>query len=120
MVIGYVDLVCVVKVWVFFMYVYVFFLMEIVNGVIKSGLSICEWLIGLCEVGLDIILGIVVEILDDEVCWVLIKGKLLMLLWIEIVMIVYEVGLWLLLMMMYGYVDSLWYWVVYFNVLCDI
>ena len=59
--------------------------MEIASGVTKSGLSIREWLTSLREAGLDTIPGTAAEILDDEVRWVLTKGKLPTSMWIEIV-----------------------------------
>ena len=82
---GYADLVRAVKARVPSMHVHAFSPMEIANGVTKSGLSIREWLIGLREAGLDTIPGTAAEILDDEVRWVLTKGKLPTSMWIEVV-----------------------------------
>ncbi len=64
-------------------HVHAFSPMEIANGVTKSGLSIREWLAGLREAGLDSIPGTAAEILDDDVRWVLTKGKLPTSLWVE-------------------------------------
>ncbi len=50
--------------------------MEIVNGASRTGLSIEDFLIKARESGLDTIPGTAAEILDDEVRWVLTKGKL--------------------------------------------
>ena len=50
--------------------------MEVVNGATRTGLSIREWLTAAKEAGLDSIPGTAAEILDDEVRWVLTKGKL--------------------------------------------
>ena len=51
--------------------------MEIVNGAPRSrAVRSREWLIELREAGLDTIPGTAAEILDDEVRWVLTKGKL--------------------------------------------
>src|SRR6201991_171130 len=91
--------------------------MEIANGVTKSGLSIREWLIGLREAGLDTIPGTAAEILDDEVRWVLTKGKLPTSMWIEIVTTAHEVGLRSSSTMMYGHVDTPRHWVGHLNVL---
>ncbi|BBX95485.1 bifunctional FO biosynthesis protein CofGH [Mycobacterium lacus] len=117
---GYADLVRAVKARVPSMHVHAFSPMEIANGATKSGLSIREWLISLREAGLDTIPGTAAEILDDEVRWVLTKGKLPTSLWIEIVTTAHEVGLRSSSTMMYGHVDSPKHWVAHLNVLRDI
>ena len=117
---GYADLVRAVKARVPSMHVHAFSPMEIANGVTKSGLSIREWLVGLREAGLDTIPGTAAEILDDEVRWVLTKGKLPTSMWIEIVTTAHEVGLRSSSTMMYGHVDSPRHWVAHLNVLRDI
>ena len=117
---GYADLVRAVKARVPSMHVHAFSPMEIANGVTKSGLSIREWLISLREAGLDTIPGTAAEILDDEVRWVLTKGKLPTSMWIEIVTTAHEVGLRSSSTMMYGHVDSPRHWVGHLNVLRDI
>ncbi|KMV21649.1 bifunctional FO biosynthesis protein CofGH [Mycobacterium heckeshornense] len=117
---GYADLVRAVKARVPSMHVHAFSPMEIANGVTKSGLSIREWLISLREAGLDTIPGTAAEILDDEVRWVLTKGKLPTSLWVEIVTTAHEVGLRSSSTMMYGHVDSPRHWVAHLNVLRDI
>ncbi|OBI98382.1 7,8-didemethyl-8-hydroxy-5-deazariboflavin synthase [Mycobacterium asiaticum] len=114
---GYADLVRAVKARVPSMHVHAFSPMEIANGVTKSGLSIREWLTGLREAGLDTIPGTAAEILDDEVRWVLTKGKLPTSLWVEIVTTAHEVGLRSSSTMMYGHVDSPKHWVGHLNVL---
>ena len=50
--------------------------MEIVNGASRTGLSFEDWLTKAQEAGLDTIPGTAAEILDDDVRWVLTKGKL--------------------------------------------
>jgi FO synthase len=117
---GYAELVRAVKTRVPSMHVHAFSPMEIANGVTKSGLSIREWLIGLREAGLDTIPGTAAEILDDEVRWVLTKGKLPTSMWIEIVTTAHEVGLRSSSTMMYGHVDSPRHWVAHLNVLREI
>nr|WP_318276508.1 bifunctional FO biosynthesis protein CofGH [Mycobacterium eburneum] len=114
---GYADLVRAVKARVPSMHVHAFSPMEITNGATKSGLSIREWLTGLREAGLDTIPGTAAEILDDEVRWVLTKGKLPTSLWIEVVTTAHEVGLKSSSTMMYGHVDSPRHWVGHLNVL---
>jgi FO synthase len=117
---GYGDLVRVVKASVPSMHVHAFSPMEIANGATKSGLSIRDWLTSLREAGLDTIPGTAAEILDDEVRWVLTKGKLPTSMWIEIVTTAHEVGLRSSSTMMYGHVDDPRHWVSHLNVLRDI
>ena len=50
--------------------------MEIVTAAAKAGVSVREWLTELRDAGLDTIPGTAAEILDDDVRWVLTKGKL--------------------------------------------
>jgi len=114
---GYADLVRAVKAKVPSMHVHAFSPMEISNGVTKSGMSIREWLISLREAGLDTIPGTAAEILDDEVRWILTKGKLPTSQWVEIVSTAHEVGLRSSSTMMYGHVDTPSHWVAHLNVL---
>lgn len=114
---GYGDLVRAVKAKVPSMHVHAFSPMEIANGVTKSGVSIREWLISLREAGLDTIPGTAAEILDDEVRWVLTKGKLPTSLWVEIVSTAHDIGLRSSSTMMYGHVDTPSHWVAHINVL---
>jgi FO synthase len=117
---GYADLVRAVKARVPSMHVHAFSPMEIANGVTKSGLSVREWLISLREAGLGTIPGTAAEILDDDVRWVLTKGKLPTSMWIDIVSTAHEVGLRSSSTMMYGHVDSPRHWVGHLNVLREI
>lgn len=114
---GYADLVRAVKERVPSMHVHAFSPMEIANGAAKSGVSVREWLIGLRDAGLDTIPGTAAEILDDEVRWVLTKGKLPTSLWVEIVSTAHQVGLRSSSTMMYGHVDTPKHWVAHLNVL---
>ncbi len=93
--------------------------MEIANGVTRSGLSVREWLTALREAGLGSIPpGTAAEILDDEVRWVLTKGKLPTSEWIDVVTTAHEVGgLRSSSTMMYGHVDTPKHWVGHLNVL---
>ncbi|MCB0923124.1 MAG: bifunctional FO biosynthesis protein CofGH, partial [Mycobacterium sp.] len=99
---GYADLVRAVKARVPSIHVHAFSPMEIANGATKSGLSVRDWLTGLREAGLDTIPGTAAEILDDDVRWVLTKGKLPTSLWVEIVTTAHEIGLRSSSTMMYG------------------
>ncbi|MFD7011720.1 bifunctional FO biosynthesis protein CofGH [Rhodococcus jostii] len=114
---GYADLVRAVKARVPSMHVHAFSPMEIVNGASRGGQSIREWLTELHAAGLDTIPGTAAEILDDEVRWVLTKGKLPAAEWIEVVTTAHEVGLRSSSTMMYGHVDNPSHWVGHMNVL---
>lgn len=114
---GYADLVRAVKQRVPSMHVHAFSPMEIANGATRSGIGVRDWLVGLREAGLDTIPGTAAEILDDEVRWVLTKGKLPTSLWVEIVSTAHDVGLRSSSTMMYGHVDSPQHWVAHLNVL---
>lgn len=117
---GYADLVRAVKARVPELHVHAFSPMEIANGAARSGTSVREWLIRLREAGLDTIPGTAAEILDDEVRWVLTKGKLPTALWVEIVSTAHEVGLRSSSTMMYGHVDNPAHWVAHLHVLRSI
>jgi FO synthase len=117
---GYADLVRAVKRRVPSMHVHAFSPMEIVNGAAKSGVSIRDWLIGLREAGLDTIPGTAAEILDDEVRWVLTKGKLPTSAWVDVVTTAHEVGLRSSSTMMYGHVDQPKHWIGHLRILREI
>ncbi|WP_040337025.1 bifunctional FO biosynthesis protein CofGH [Candidatus Blastococcus massiliensis] len=85
--------------------------MEIVNGAARTGLSFREFLTELKAAGLDSIPGTAAEILDDDVRWVLTKGKLPTATWLEIIGTAHEVGLPTTSTMMYGHVDTPAHWV---------
>jgi FO synthase len=114
---AYADLVRAVKEAVPAIHVHAFSPMEIASGVTKSGSSIRDWLVELREAGLGSIPGTAAEILDDDVRWVLTKGKLPTSLWVEIVTTAHEVGLRSSSTMMYGHVDTPEHWVGHLNVL---
>ena len=82
---AYADLVRAIKARVPGMHVHAFSPMEIVTGAAKAGVSIRDWLTELREAGLDTIPGTAAEILDDDVRWVLTKGKLPAAAWVEVV-----------------------------------
>ena len=80
--------------------------MEIVNGAARTGLSFADFLTAAKEAGLDSVPGTAAEILDDDVRWVLTKGKLPAATWVEIVTTAHRVGLPSTATMMYGHVDT--------------
>lgn len=107
---AYFDIARAVKERVPGMHVHAFSPMEVVNGASRTGLSIREWLLAAKEAGLDSIPGTAAEILDDEVRWVLTKGKLPAATWIEVIKTAHEVGLRSSSTMMYGHVDQPRHW----------
>jgi FO synthase len=84
--------------------------MEVVNGAARMGVSIEEFLVAAKEAGVDSLPGTAAEILDDEVRWVLTKGKLPTAQWIEVVQTAHRVGLPTTSTMMYGHVDAPRHW----------
>lgn len=94
--------------------------MEVMNGVARTGLSIREFLESLREAGVDSLPGTAAEILDDDVRWVLTKGKLPTSQWIEVVSTAHAVGLPTTATMMYGHVDHPGHWVQHLRVIADI
>ncbi|MFI5777934.1 bifunctional FO biosynthesis protein CofGH [Nocardia sp. NPDC051570] len=114
---GYADLVRAIKKRVPSMHVHAFSPMEIVNGASRGGQSIHDWLSALKEAGLDTIPGTAAEILDDEVRWVLTKGKLPSSAWIEVITTAHRLGIRSSSTMMYGHVDSPKHWVGHLRVL---
>lgn len=117
---AYFDLVAAVKQRVPEMHVHAFSPMEIVNGTARTGLSIEDFLIKAREAGLGSLPGTAAEILDDEVRWVLTKGKLPTRTWIEIVSTAHRVGVPTTSTMMYGHVDNPRHWVGHLRVLSRI
>jgi FO synthase len=117
---GYADLVRAVKQRVPGMHVHAFSPMEIVTGAAKAGLSIHDFLADLKQAGLDTIPGTAAEILDDDVRWVLTKGKLPASAWIEVVTTAHTLGIRSSSTMMYGHVDHPRQWLAHFRVLAGI
>ena len=117
---AYFDLAAAVKQRVPGMHVHAFSPMEIVNGSSRTGLSFEDFLIKARESGLDTIPGTAAEILDDEVRWVLTKGKLPTSTWIEIVSTAHRVGVRSSSTMMYGHVDNPRHWVQHLRVLAGV
>jgi FO synthase len=117
---AYFDLVSAVRQRVPDMHVHAFSPMEVVNGVARTGLSIEDFLIKAREAGLGSLPGTAAEILDDEVRWVLTKGKLPARTWIEVVTTAHQVGIPTTSTMMYGHVDNPRHWVGHLRVLSRI
>ncbi|MFF1694678.1 bifunctional FO biosynthesis protein CofGH [Streptomyces sp. NPDC058257] len=117
---AYFDIARAVKERVPGMHVHAFSPMEVVNGATRTGLSIRDWLSAAKDAGLDSIPGTAAEILDDEVRWVLTKGKLPTATWIEVVKTAHELGIRSSSTMMYGHVDQPRHWLGHFRTLAAI
>ncbi len=94
--------------------------MEIVNGAARAGMTIREWLTTARSVGLDSIPGTAAEILDDDIRWILTKGKLPTATWLEVVGTAHELGLPSSATMMYGHVDAPTHWVAHLRTLREL
>jgi FO synthase len=116
----YADLVRAIKARVPGMHVHAFSPMEIVTAAAKAGVPVREWLTGLREAGLDTIPGTAAEILDDDVRWVLTKGKLPAAAWVDVVSTAHELGIRSSSTMMYGHVDHPAQWLAHFRVLAGV
>jgi len=99
------------------MHVHAFSPMEVMNGVSRTGLPLREWLIRAREAGVDSHPGTAAEILDDDVRWVLTKGKLPASDWAEVITTAHELGIPTTATMMYGHVDTPAHWVGHLRVI---
>ncbi|MEU8870081.1 bifunctional FO biosynthesis protein CofGH [Streptomyces javensis] len=117
---AYFDIARAVKERVPGMHVHAFSPMEVVNGATRTGMSIREWLTAAREAGLDTIPGTAAEILDDEVRWVLTKGKLPTATWVEVIKTAHELGIRSSSTMMYGHVDQPRHWLAHLRLLAEI
>ncbi|WP_336276137.1 radical SAM protein [Nocardioides sp. B-3] len=99
------------------MHVHAFSPMEIVNGASRTGMPIREWLQAAKDAGLDTIPGTAAEILDDEIRWILTKGKLPTDVWVQVVRTAHELGIRSSSTMMYGHVDAPHHWVAHLRLL---
>jgi FO synthase len=116
----YAELVRAIKARVPGMHVHAFSPMEIVTGAAKAGVPVRDWLSELRDAGLDTIPGTAAEILDDEVRWVLTKGKLPTATWVDVVSTAHELGIRSSATMMYGHVDHPRHWLGHLRVLAGI
>lgn len=117
---AYFDIARAVKERVPGMHVHAFSPMEVVNGATRTGLSIREWLTEAKAAGLDTLPGTAAEILDDEVRWILTKGKLPTATWVEVIKTAHELGIRTSSTMMYGHVDQPRHWLGHLRLLAEI
>jgi FO synthase len=99
------------------MHVHAFSPMEIMNGCARTGLPVREWLTRAKEAGVGSLPGTAAEILDDDVRWVLTKGKLPTAAWVDVITTAHEIGLPTSATMMYGHVDTPAHWVGHLRVI---
>ncbi len=98
-------------------HVHAFSPMEVSNGAAKARMSVRDWLVAAREAGLGSIPGTAAEILDDDIRWVLTKGKLPTADWLSVIGTAHEVGLPSSSTMMYGHVDAPQHWVAHLRTL---
>jgi len=107
----YFDILRAIKASVPEMHIHAFSPMEVLNGTTRLGISFDEWLAEAKSAGLGSIPGTAAEILDDEVRWVLTKGKLPADTWERIVRTAHGLGIRSTSTIMYGHVDAPPHWV---------
>ena len=117
---AYFDLAAEVKRRVPDLHVHAFSPMEVVNGAARTGLSVADWLTKARESGVDSLPGTAAEILDDDVRWVLTKGKLPAASWVEVVTTAHRLGIPTTSTMMYGHVDAPHHWLGHLRLLARI
>jgi FO synthase len=97
------------------MHIHAFSPMEVLNGATRLGISFREWLAEAKAAGLGSTPGTAAEILDDEVRWVLTKGKLPADTWEEIISTAHSLGIPSTSTIMYGHVDAPPHWIAHIN-----
>ena len=116
----YFDLIDAIKARTPSLHVHAFSPMEILNGSTKLGISFREFLQECRARGLGSIPGTAAEILDDDVRWLLTKGKLPADTWEEIVRTAHGLGIPSSSTIMYGHVDAPPHWVFHIRRLARI
>ncbi|WP_424529277.1 bifunctional FO biosynthesis protein CofGH [Sphaerisporangium viridialbum] len=99
------------------MHVHAFSPMEVMNGASRTNMSIHDWLVAAKESGVDSLPGTAAEILDDDVRWVLTKGKLPTREWVDVMTTAHRVGIPTTSTMMYGHVDTPAHWVAHIRLI---
>jgi FO synthase len=102
------------------LHVHAFSPMEVMNGASRTGLPVREWLIRARDAGVDSLPGTAAEILDDDVRWVLTKGKLPAAAWVDVITTAHSLGIATTATMMYGHVDTPAHWVGHLRVIRSI
>ena len=117
---AYLDLARAVKTAAPDIHLHAFSPMEVVNGAARMQVSIREFLEAARESGVDSLPGTAAEILDDDVRWVLTKGKLPTAQWIKVVQTAHSIGLPTTSTMMYGHVDEPRHWAAHLVLLREL
>jgi FO synthase len=102
------------------MHIHAFSPMEVVNGSTRLGISFREFLEECRARGLGSMPGTAAEILDDDVRWVLTRGKLPADTWEEVVTTAHGLGIRSSSTIMYGHVDAPPHWVAHIRRLARI
>ncbi|VXB68047.1 bifunctional FO biosynthesis protein CofGH [Aeromicrobium sp. 9AM] len=102
------------------LHVHAFSPMEVMNGVTRTGMSVRDFLVQAKESGVDSLPGTAAEILDDDVRWVLTKGKLPTSEWLDVIRTAHEVDLPTTSTMMYGHVDHPGHWVGHLRTIANL
>jgi FO synthase len=101
-------------------HIHAFSPMETLNGSARLGISFRDFLQECKRRGLGTVPGTAAEILDDEVRWVLTKGKLPSDTWEEIIRTAHSLGIRSSSTIMYGHVDAPPHWVAHIRRLARI
>jgi FO synthase len=109
----YLDLLDVIKARTPDIHIHAYSPMEVMNGASRMGISFAEFLSEAKARGLGTIPGTAAEILDDEVRWVLTKGKLPADLWEQIIRTAHGLGIRSSSTIMFGHVDAPPHWVAH-------
>jgi len=117
---AYFDIAAEVKKRVPDIHIHAFSPMEVMNGASRTGLSIADWITKAHDAGVDSFPGTAAEILDDDVRWVLTKGKLPTASWIEVITTAHRLGIPTTSTMMYGHVDTPAHWVDHMMLLANL
>lgn len=102
------------------LHVHAFSPMEVASGAARAGVPIPHFLAELADAGLGSLPGTAAEILDDDVRWVLTKGKLPTATWVEVVEAAHRLGLPTSSTMMFGHVDRPDHWLTHLRALAEV
>ena len=116
----YVDIVRALRAALPDLHVHAFSPMEVATASARSGRGITDVLAELKDAGLGSLPGTAAEILDDDVRWVLTKGKLPTATWIEVVEAAHRLGLPTSSTMMFGHVDRPDHWLTHLRVIAEV
>jgi FO synthase len=117
---AYLDLARAVKTAAPGLHLHAYSPMEVVNGAARLGVPVAEFLTAAREAGVDSLPGTAAEILDDDVRWVLTKGKLPTSAWIDVVTTAHRLGIPTTSTMMYGHVDAPHHWAAHLLLLREL